>query len=119
LRAQPKRSSFLPHTYEPIPFSSAEAFKNHTDIDSAVCVILVIKLSDGSGIELRHHLKAVGISVPVIFMTGNDNTATRTAALASGCMALPTRPFSVQEMIEPLKAAAGRSQDQCTLGQCA
>ena len=47
--------------YVPILFSSAEAFNNHTDFDSAVCVILDINLNDGSGIELRHRLRADGI----------------------------------------------------------
>ena len=63
-----------PHSYEPILFSSAEAFKNHTDFEKAVCVILDINLNDGSGIELGHHLKAEGVSVPVIYMTGECRT---------------------------------------------
>jgi FixJ family two-component response regulator len=96
------------HAYEPILFSSAEAFKSHTDFERAACVILDINLNDGSGIELRHRLKADGVSVPVIYMTGNDNPAIRKAALASGCIAFLTKPFSVQELIEPLhRAAAG------------
>ena len=45
-------------TYEPILFSSAQAFKSHTDFEKAACVILDINLNDGSGIELRHGLKA-------------------------------------------------------------
>ena len=93
------------HNYEPILFSSAEAFKNHTDFESAVCVILDINLNDGSGIELRYGLKAAGSSVPVIYITGNDNPAVRKAALDSGCIAFLTKPFSVQELIEPLKRA--------------
>ena len=93
------------HAYEPILFSSAEAFKNHTDFEKAVCVILDINLNDGSGIDLRHRLKADGVSVPVIYMTGNDNPAVREAALDSGCIAFLTKPFSVRELIEPLKRA--------------
>jgi FixJ family two-component response regulator len=93
------------HAYEPILFSSAEAFKNHTDFEKAVCVILDINLNDGSGIELRHGLKAAGNSVPVIYMTGNDNPAVRKAALDSGCIAFLTKPFSAQELMEPLKRA--------------
>jgi FixJ family two-component response regulator len=43
-------------------------------------------------------------------MTGNDDPAVRDAALASGCIAFLTKPFSAQELIEPLKkASAGRS----------
>ena len=93
------------HAYEAIPFSSAQAFKNHTDFEKAVCVILDINLNDGSGIELRHSLKAAGNDVPVIYMTGNDSPAIREAALASGCIAFLEKPFSAQSLIEPLKKA--------------
>ena len=96
------------HAYEPILFSSADAFKNHTDFEQAVCVILDINLKDGSGIDLRHGLKVAGNSVPVIYMTGNEDPAVRKAALDSGCIAFLTKPFSVQELIEPLKKASAR-----------
>ena len=96
------------HAYEPILFSSAEAFKNYTDVEEAACVILDINLNDGSGIELRHGLNDAGISVPVIYMTGNDDPAVRRAALDSGCIAFLTKPFAARELIEPLnRAAAG------------
>ena len=96
------------HAYEPILFSSAEDFRNHTDFDTAVCVILDINLNDGSGIELRHCLTSANISVPVIYMTGNEDPAVREAALQSGCLAYLTKPFSAKSLIEPLhKAASG------------
>jgi FixJ family two-component response regulator len=98
------------HAYEPILFSSAEDFKNHTDFEKVVCVILDINLNDGSGIELGHHLQAAGLFVPIIYMTGEQNPAVRKAALDTGCIAFLTKPFSTQALIEPLnKAAAGRS----------
>jgi len=57
---------------------------------------------------VEHGLKAANISVPVIYMTGNDNPAVRMAALQSGCLAYLTKPFSAKSLIEPLqKATAG------------
>jgi FixJ family two-component response regulator len=103
------------HAYEPIVFSSAEAFKSHTDFEKAVCVILDINLNDGSGIELRQRLKAAGIGVPVIYMTGNGDPAVRKAALDSGCVAFLTKPFSGQELIEPLKRAGTQPNSGDTL----
>ena len=94
------------HAHEPILFSSAQAFKNHGDFEKAACLILDINLNDGSGIELRHGLNADGISVPVIYMTGNEDPAVREAALASGCIAFLTKPFAARELIEPLNRAA-------------
>ena len=96
------------HAYEPIMFSSAQAFKSHTDFDEAICVILDINLNDGSGIDLRHHLKAEGHSVPVIYMTASDNPAVRAAALNSGCIAFLAKPFSTHELMDPLNKAAAR-----------
>ena len=96
--------------YDSMLFSSAKAFKNQIDFEDTVCVVLDINLEDGSGIELRYGLKAAGHSVPVIYITASDNPAVREAALASGCIAFLTKPFSTQSLIEPLKkASAGRS----------
>jgi len=98
------------HAYEPIVFSSAQAFKSHADFEKVAAVILDINLPDGSGIELRQGLKAAGISVSVIFITGNENPAVRKAAMESGCVAFLTKPFSARELIVPLqKASAERS----------
>jgi len=95
--------------YASLLFSSAEAFANHSDFDEAVCVLLDINLGDVSGIELRLRLKAAGNSVPVIYMTGNDSSAVRTAAHQSGCLAYLTKPFSARSLIEPVnRAAAGQ-----------
>ena len=100
----------LQHDYEPILFSSAQAFRNHAGVEKAACVILDINLDDGSGIELGQSLKAAGVSVPIICITGNETPAVRKAAMDTGCLAFLTKPFSLQSLIEPLKrATAGRS----------
>ena len=92
--------------YASVLFSSAEAFANHADFGGAVCVLLDIDLGDVSGIELRRRLKAAGILVPVIYITGNDNPAVRKAALESGCLAYLTKPFSAKSLIEPVERAS-------------
>jgi FixJ family two-component response regulator len=61
------------YEYKPVLFSSAEAFKNHTDFDKVVCIVLDINLNGGSGIELRYRLKADGMFVVVIYMTSNTD----------------------------------------------
>ena len=68
--------------------------------------LLDVNLGNASGIELRHHLIGASISVPVIYMTGNDSPAVRTAALQSGCLAYLTKPFSAKSLREPLDEIA-------------
>ena len=94
--------------YDSILFPSAEALQNYPDFEAACCVILDINLNNESGIDLRHRLSAAGISLPVIYITANDNPAIRSAAVESGCVAYLTKPFTARALIEPLeKVSAG------------
>jgi FixJ family two-component response regulator len=93
--------------YESVPFETAKALRDHADFDQAFCIILDVNLSDGSGIELRHQLMEQGIVLPVIYITGNDSHATRISAIASGCVAYLTKPFTARSLMEPIERAAG------------
>ena len=96
------------HGYASVLFPSVEAFEDCDDFDAACCLILDINLNEKSGIELRHRLKADGVSLPVIYITANDNPAVRVAALESGCIAYLTKPFAARSLLEPVaKASAG------------
>ena len=43
------------------------------------------------------------VGLPVIYITGNDSEANRTAAIASGCVAYLTKPFAARSLIEPIE----------------
>lgn len=92
--------------FETVPFETAKALRDHGDFDQAFCIVLDVNLSDGSGIDLRLHLAESGVALPVIYITGNDSHATRMAAMASGCLAYLTKPFTAQSLIEPIERAA-------------
>jgi FixJ family two-component response regulator len=94
------------HGYDSMSFASADAFQKHGDFGEAICVVLDINLNDESGIAVRHRLKAAGISLPVIYITGKDNQATRVAAIESGCLAYLTKPFAARSLIEPIERAS-------------
>jgi FixJ family two-component response regulator len=94
------------HGYNSVLFSSAEAFQNHDDFESACCAVFDINLNNESGIELRHRLKAAGISLPVIYITANDSPTVRMAAIESGCIAYLTKPFRAKCLIEPINRVA-------------
>src|SRR4051794_25545961 len=70
--------------YESRLFDSGEAIENHCDFEGVACIILDINLNDRSGIDVRYRLKAAGVSVPVIYITGNDSPPIREEALKSG-----------------------------------
>ena len=92
--------------YDSELFGSAEAFEACDALDRAICVVLDVQLNGKSGIEIRHRLIDAGISLPVIYITGNDNPATREAALQSGCLAYLTKPFSAEALAANLRRAS-------------
>jgi FixJ family two-component response regulator len=96
--------------YDSLLFSSAAVFEAHTDFENVACIILDINLGGASGIDLRRRLKEAGVSVPVIYITGNDGPSVRAAAEKSGCAAYLTKPFSVQSLIESLEKASTASR---------
>ena len=93
------------HGFNARPFASGAALLSHGDFSRAFCVILDINLNGQSEIELRRNIANKDGGLPVIFITGNDSDANRSAALESGCIAYLTKPFSARSLIEPVERA--------------
>ncbi|WGD56555.1 response regulator [Bradyrhizobium sp. CB1650] len=87
-------------------FDSAAALLDYGNFDEAICFVLDINLDGKSGIDLRQELMDVGATAPVIYITGNDSSANRAAAIASGCIAYLTKPFTAQSLIESVARAS-------------
>lgn len=94
------------HGFVATLFDSAKALLDHGGFDKAICIVLDINLDGKSGIDLRRKLAEEGVTVPVIYITGNDSAANRAAAIASGCVAYLTKPFSAQSLIELVMSAS-------------
>ena len=86
-------------------FESAEAFLDHANPSDARCLVLDINLSGMSGIELRRKLALSGISVPVIFITGNDSEIVRKAAVEVGFTAYLLKPFPAKHLMDAIGKA--------------
>ncbi|WP_456640293.1 response regulator [Bradyrhizobium sp. USDA 10063] len=94
------------HGFDTTLFDSASALLGHGDFGGAFCIVLDINLNGQSGIDLRRRLLEQGVILPVIYITGNDSHANRTAATESGCVAYLTKPFAAKSLIEPIEKMA-------------
>jgi FixJ family two-component response regulator len=95
----------IEHGFNAALFDSGASLLSCADFGEAYCIILDIDLNDQSGIDLRRQLLNKDINLPVIFITGNDSDANRSAAIDSGCIAYLTKPFSARSLIEPIERA--------------
>ena len=92
-------------------FGSAEEFLKGSNSRDVGLLVLDINLSGMSGIELRQKLALSGISIPVIFITGNDSDAIRNAALEVGCTAYLSKPFPAKQLVDAIEKAFNVPQD--------
>jgi FixJ family two-component response regulator len=93
------------HGFSAALFDSGASLLSCADFGDAFCIILDIDLNGQSGIDLRRQLLNQDINLPVIFITGSDSDAKRSAAMDSGCIAYLTKPFSARSLIEPIERA--------------
>jgi CheY-like chemotaxis protein len=83
-------------------FSSVQEFERCANLRHATCLVLDIDLKGESGIELRRRVATSGLSVPAIFITGNDNAKVRKAAYDADCCAFLVKPFPVKSLIDAI-----------------
>jgi FixJ family two-component response regulator len=82
-------------------FNSASELRAYNNLEQAFCVVLDVDLGAESGITLHSQLRAAGIEIPVIYISGKHGS--KAAALASGCVAFLPKPFSAKSLIEPIR----------------
>jgi FixJ family two-component response regulator len=83
-------------------YDTVEEFLSDAVLGDASCLVLDINLNGRCGIELRRQLTRSGVSLPVIFMTGDDQEATRQAAMEAGCAAYLRKPFSSSALMNAI-----------------
>jgi FixJ family two-component response regulator len=86
-------------------FNSAETFRAFANPNEGLCLVLDINLSGSSGIELSRILAASSSSLPIIFMTGNNDDHVRKEANDAGCLAFLTKPFSARSLLDAIDLA--------------
>jgi len=75
-------------------------------------IVLDVMLADLDGFEVARRLRqaeGAGTRVPVIFLTARDTTQDKVAGLRLGSDDYVTKPFSIEELIERVKAVLRRS----------
>jgi two-component system, OmpR family, response regulator len=75
-------------------------------------IVLDVMLPDLDGFEVArrlHHNDGAGTRIPVIFLTARDATTDKVEGLRLGVDDYVTKPFSIEELIERVKAVLRRA----------
>jgi len=92
--------------FEVSAFGSAEEFLVSGDLDRAACMLLDVHLPRLSGIELKSLLSIGNRSVPVVFITGDDEMARSEAMRRTGARCL-MKPLERDKLVAAIQDAVG------------
>src|SRR6201986_258998 len=104
-------------------FSSAEhfidAWQPHQHPGQIACLILDVRMSGMSGLELQERLIADNASLPIIFVTGHGDVPMAVSTMKKGAMDFIEKPFKeddlvslVERMLDQARSAFSQHQEQ-------
>ena len=67
-------------------------------------LLLDLHLADGTGLEVLHRLRALGVQAPAAFRTGAGDSTEQQACLAAGAVAVLVKPLDYGELVRKLQA---------------
>ena len=73
-------------------------------------VLLDWNLPDFTGLDICRRIRATGMTVPVLMLTGYDEVKDKVEALDAGVDDYLVKPFSIEELLARLRALQRRSQ---------
>ena len=91
--------------FRAFPFASAEALLEAPRVGTAACLVLDVHLPGLSGFELFQRLGVAGLTAPAIFITAQDDDASREMASRLGAASYLAKPFSGRELLQAIDAA--------------
>jgi FixJ family two-component response regulator len=87
------------------PYDSAEAFLARGTGGNPDCMLLDIDLDGMSGLDLLQQLRVQADPLPVVFLTGRLDPATRSKAGALGCSAFLQKPVEGHQLVAAIEHA--------------
>jgi FixJ family two-component response regulator len=86
-------------------FDSVPAFMDFHPPDAPSCLVLDVRLPGLSGLEFQNELLKLGVSLPIIFITGHGDIPMSVRAMKLGAVEFLTKPFRDQDLLEAVRVA--------------
>ena len=93
-----RASGYTVETYE----SAEQLLKRLPNGAAPGCILLDIKMPSMSGPELQDRLKTRGLSLPIIFLTGQADIPTTVQVIKAGAEDLLTKPVAKDTLLQTI-----------------
>lgn len=86
-------------------FGTAQEFMRRKVPDGPTCLVLDVRLSGTSGLDLQRELKKAGIEIPIVFLTGHGDIPMTVGAMKLGAVEFLTKPFKRDVLLLAIEQA--------------
>lgn len=93
-------------------FGSAQAFLDAHDPGRAGCLLLDVRMAHLSGLALQARLKAIGATIPIVFVSGHGDIEMAVGAVKSGAVDFLQKPHREQQLLDAINEALRRDAEQ-------
>jgi two-component system, LuxR family, response regulator FixJ len=107
--------------YDVVDFADPNtALKSLTTEDAAAqrdaCLLLDVRMPQISGLDLHDRLRASGVGLPIVYMTGHGDVPLAVQAMQKGAVSFLEKPFDEQALEAALERAFEQPETPPTLG---
>lgn len=92
-------------------YSTANEFLDDLDLHSYGCLVLDVRMPGMSGLDLQEHMAEMGVTLPVIVITGHGDVPMAVRSMKSGAFEFLQKPFNDQDLIDCIYAAIRKHGD--------
>jgi len=86
-------------------FTSAQQFLGEYDSEQPGCLVLDVRMSGMSGLELQSRLKELAFEIPIIIITGHGDVPMAVEAMKAGALDFIEKPFRDQTLLDNIQKA--------------
>jgi FixJ family two-component response regulator len=86
-------------------FTSAKQFLEQYDASHPGCLVLDVRMSGMSGLELQSRLVEMAVRIPTIIITGHADVPMAVEAMKAGAMDFIEKPFRDQVLLDSIQKA--------------
>lgn len=91
-------------------YDSAVAFLEHVASLEGGCILTDVRMPEINGLELIERLKAMGVILPVVVMTGHADVPLAIQAMKAGVVDFIEKPFEDEVLLGALRAALDQAE---------